>query len=294
MEDIGKQLKELRIEKDLSIEDVQESTKIRSRYIQAIEDGNLERLPGQFYAKAFIKSYAEVVELDPDVLKEFLESIKIPEAETVPFNTNYHSLANRPSKLGKWLKVSLVYIFIGLIVLLIYMFVVNYSSDEGDNPSGNLGENRLEFLDQNNQNNPENDEDTTDKQNEDGNTSVNEVEPPKEELQISKLSTSLLGAYPLDEYEVIAIQDININLQLKFTERCWFSIKVEGPNGKELLTGTFGPGQETELIPLGQKTWIHLGNASGVEIYINDKKIKAGDERNPKYISIIRTAQKNQ
>ena len=65
---IGEQLKAARLEKQLSLDDIQEITKIQRRYLSAIEENNLSVLPGDFYVRAFIRQYALAVGLHPDEL----------------------------------------------------------------------------------------------------------------------------------------------------------------------------------------------------------------------------------
>ncbi|MCT4376294.1 helix-turn-helix domain-containing protein [Leuconostoc suionicum] len=65
---IGEQLKAARLEKQLSLDDIQEITKIQRRYLLAIEENNLSVLPGDFYVRAFIRQYALAVGLHPDEL----------------------------------------------------------------------------------------------------------------------------------------------------------------------------------------------------------------------------------
>ena len=73
MNEIGKILKETRIEKGYTLDDLQQTTKIQKRYLQAIEDGNTDILPGRFYARAFVKQYADNVGLDgEELLEEYL------------------------------------------------------------------------------------------------------------------------------------------------------------------------------------------------------------------------------
>jgi len=282
VENIGELLKELRIKKGLSIEDIQEITKIRSRYIQAIEEGNLDKLPGQFYAKAFIKAYAEVVELDPAVLAEYQESIPTPKLDEIPIKANMNSMANSPSKLGKWFAVSLVYILIGLVLLFGYMLYVTHSSNPSEEDSrGNPFQDRMDVTQDDEETNP-------DHQAEPMPTDT----PEKEEIKINKLTTETFKGRQKDAYEVLADPEEPINIQLKFTDRCWFSIKTGGYEGKEFLTGTKNAGEETEVFPLNnEEILIHLGNAAGADIFVNDQKIDVGEVSDPKYISIIRMNQ---
>ncbi|QGS68686.1 helix-turn-helix domain-containing protein [Oceanobacillus sp. 143] len=81
--DVGVRLKEARLEKGLSLDELQEITKIQKRYLVAIEEGNLSILPGKFYARAFIKEYATAVDLDSsELLEEHKEEIPQTEEES--------------------------------------------------------------------------------------------------------------------------------------------------------------------------------------------------------------------
>lgn len=72
MSTIGDKLKDARMAKGYTLDDLQEMTDIQKRYLQAIENNNEDILPGNFYAEAFIRQYAETVGLDGEVLvKEF-------------------------------------------------------------------------------------------------------------------------------------------------------------------------------------------------------------------------------
>lgn len=67
---IGAALREARTAKGLTLEDLQQATKIQKRYLIAIEDERFSDLPGDFYVRAFIKQYAEMVGLDGQELLE--------------------------------------------------------------------------------------------------------------------------------------------------------------------------------------------------------------------------------
>lgn len=68
MTELGQKLKQAREAKGLSLEQLQEITKIQKRYLAAVEEGNYGVLPGEFYVKAFIKQYAESVGISKEEL----------------------------------------------------------------------------------------------------------------------------------------------------------------------------------------------------------------------------------
>lgn len=81
MTELGSRLKEAREQRDLSLDDLQQMTKIQKRYLVGIEEGNYNVMPGKFYIRAFIKQYAEAVGLNPEQLFEEFKS-EIPGTNT--------------------------------------------------------------------------------------------------------------------------------------------------------------------------------------------------------------------
>lgn len=67
---IGEELQAARIDKGLTLDDVQAQTKIQKRYLQAIENNQFDQLPGKFYERAFTRQYAAAVGIDADDLLE--------------------------------------------------------------------------------------------------------------------------------------------------------------------------------------------------------------------------------
>ena len=61
---IGQELQNARLDKGLSLDDIQQTTKIQKRYLAAIENGQFDQLPGAFYERAFVRQYANAVGLD--------------------------------------------------------------------------------------------------------------------------------------------------------------------------------------------------------------------------------------
>ena len=77
MSELGTRLREARVEKGYTLNTLQQMTKIQKKYLQAIEDGQYEEVPGNFYVRAFVKQYADMVGLNgEDLLEEFQEELE--------------------------------------------------------------------------------------------------------------------------------------------------------------------------------------------------------------------------
>jgi cytoskeleton protein RodZ len=70
MPGIGQTLREARMRQRLDIADVEQSTKIRAKYLRALENEEFGMLPGPTFVKTFLRTYAEQLGLDPHVLVE--------------------------------------------------------------------------------------------------------------------------------------------------------------------------------------------------------------------------------
>lgn len=67
---VGASLREARTRRKLTLADVEAATKIRSRYLRAIENEDWDELPGDIYARAFVRTYAGHLGLDAERLAE--------------------------------------------------------------------------------------------------------------------------------------------------------------------------------------------------------------------------------
>ncbi len=70
MPPIGDTLREARMRQQLDIVDVEDRTKIRAKYLRALENEEWGLLPGPTFVRTFLRTYAEAVGLDPHVLVE--------------------------------------------------------------------------------------------------------------------------------------------------------------------------------------------------------------------------------
>jgi cytoskeleton protein RodZ len=63
---VGRLLRDQRLARGVSVDDVAARLRIRSRYLEAIEQGNFDQLPGAAYIPAFLRAYAHHLGLDAD------------------------------------------------------------------------------------------------------------------------------------------------------------------------------------------------------------------------------------
>ncbi|MFQ6069593.1 MAG: helix-turn-helix domain-containing protein [Candidatus Aminicenantales bacterium] len=74
MASLGQFLQRERELRGITLKEIANSTKINLKFLQALEDDNLEILPGEFFIKAIIRSYARAIGLEEDyVLNKYYE-----------------------------------------------------------------------------------------------------------------------------------------------------------------------------------------------------------------------------
>lgn len=61
---LGDELRRERQRKGLTFEDIEQALHIRAAYLEAIEDGNFDVIPGHVYVKGFIRNYGNFLGLD--------------------------------------------------------------------------------------------------------------------------------------------------------------------------------------------------------------------------------------
>lgn len=77
MEDIGSTLRDAREKLGLTLEEVERGTRIRVRYLEAMEKGDFDYLPSTVQARGFLRNYAEFLGLDRDaILLTFAETVQ--------------------------------------------------------------------------------------------------------------------------------------------------------------------------------------------------------------------------
>jgi len=94
---IGRLLEHKRKEQGLSLEEVEQATKIRKRYLTGLEREDYAMLPDAVYARGFLKTYANYLGLDGDAFVRQLKSTRKPRRERgIDYNTRPESDFGQP------------------------------------------------------------------------------------------------------------------------------------------------------------------------------------------------------
>jgi hypothetical protein len=121
---IGNTLRDARSRRKIDLSEVEEATKIRIRFLRALENEEWDVLPGDIYTRAFIKTYATYLGLDGERLAEdYRESTGRPGvAERPPPRVepalSARRLPGRSGVGGRVLAVVVVAALIGILVAI--------------------------------------------------------------------------------------------------------------------------------------------------------------------------------
>jgi hypothetical protein len=94
--EIGNSLREARLRQTLDFPEIEQATKIRGKYLRALEDEQFDVLPAQTYVKGFLRSYAEYLGLDGQLYVDEYNSRFVVGEEESP--TRPRRVAPAPSR----------------------------------------------------------------------------------------------------------------------------------------------------------------------------------------------------
>ena len=125
MKTVGEVLRETRVERGYSIYDIEQGTKIRAKFIEAIEANDFSKLPSLSYAKGFVKNYSDFLGLDSNKILAFFrrqtnetpKSSLLPKGMEEPLNRSVLQLTP-----GRFIAL----IIIGLVVLFLMYLGFQY------------------------------------------------------------------------------------------------------------------------------------------------------------------------
>jgi cytoskeleton protein RodZ len=131
--EIGNSLREARLRQNLDFPRIEEGTKIRGKYIQALEAERFEVLPGDTYVKGFLRTYAEYLGLDGqlyvDEYNSRFASIEEPPTPSTPPSRPRHRVSES----------NFVVVALAAIVAITVLVVVAFGFGDGTSSDPTVG-----------------------------------------------------------------------------------------------------------------------------------------------------------
>ena len=243
---IGEELAQQRENRGLSVGDLSARIKISVGFIENIEKGNFDFLP-DVYVRAFIRSYAEQVGLDPDVMLAQFKTARAPQKpaeekqrpETISKSeleqkeqlgkTPGHELAQRVKDIQFYFNLFKPFILVVIGIFLLFVIIRLLLSGTTDTTTRPLQPKVSESI-------PD--------------TLVDESQPSREIQHTKETPTSL-------------------QLTITAIETTWMRIVVNDTIADE---ATFAPG-DTRTWESNKDFYLLIGNAGGVKFNLNGKNL---------------------
>ncbi|SDL72120.1 RodZ domain-containing protein [Sediminibacillus halophilus] len=278
--EIGERLKEAREAKNLSLEEIQQMTKIQTRYLQAIEKGNFSVMPGNFYVRAFIKEYATAVDLDPDVLiEEHKNELPATSDESAVQYTRVQrsrkessASTKSPALLSFLPTIIVVLLVIGILFTVWYLYQQSQGDDPGQSNQQNEKQDEVYVGDPDSSETKENDDsgnnDASEEKTEEESQqddSTNEEEQAEPELNVVDQGTQ--GNDQVTNIELVNPGE-EIIVEVTSESDHWLEI-TEGEDN-DLYSGMFGESDSPleEDLSGADQFMIRFGNPEPIEITI--------------------------
>jgi len=249
--DIGNSLREARIRKGLSIKDVEGATKIRSKYLEALEEDDFEVLPAPTYAKAFLRTYATFLKLDADALIAEYRSTYEPRGEEQAvvrseLTQERRSPTSVERKRKRTRRHQRGYALIAAVAVVIVVLLAWFGSGRGQDPAS---------LDASNVSSSTSSVSLAD---------VSSTTVTSEEGAEATTSTETTvgngGSIPSGE---------NVVLIVSVTESsCWLVVREDGEDGTELFAGTLSAGSQ-QTFDGSKRYWMTVGKPEVIALSIN-------------------------
>ncbi|MGN4767208.1 helix-turn-helix domain-containing protein [Bacillus thuringiensis] len=277
MTELGQKLKEAREAKGLSIDQLHEITKIQKRHLVAIEEGNYDVLPGAFYARAFIKQYADVVGLNgEELLVEHQSTIPQSERREVPQVSTGQKTQETMQKSSSWpiadhmpkILVALLVIAVGVVIWFVFQALTG--KDDEKVPSAQSEKIEVQKA---------KDSPLDTKKDE-----AKAEEPKKEEPKKEEPKKEEQPAQPTGQQEVkvvgttgkVSTLEIHNNktLELELSGKGASYVDVKDDAGNVILNATVQEGQiEKRDVSTLKEVRLNIGNATNVEVKLNGQVV---------------------
>lgn len=272
MANVGEILRQARQEKGISLSQAEEDTKIRVKYLMALEEDNYAVIPGKAYVKGFLKIYSNYLGLNSeDIMMNFKSGSSDQEQpkeqkerkERITTGRKYPGPGklNRRKANQKWRTYAFTFVLAIAAIATLVFVNGNWNQDRIAQEKDEPNQAQDEVAENNNPDTSDNNAD-----NQAGNNGGAGNQPGNDGVA----GGGEQPTNPEEEGEPQNIEGVQLVLRVK-DQDCW--VKVVADN-RPIFTGTLTPGQEKSF-EAKEKIGLVLGNAGAVEVTYNGQDLGA-------------------
>ncbi len=265
MQSIGEALKNAREQKGISLEQAEEDTKIRKRYLQALEDGEYSIIPGSVYVKGFLRNYANYLGLNQEEIMIEYKLLNSPVRENGPRTDIQEAINKRRTSNRTNRRANMITVVVALIALSTYAIYSFVFTRPQESPDANQNKGPVQT---------EKPLQTNNKQNKGAEKSNNKIndKPGTEDNKAGMPDQATPEKIDLVEGPdgKIPVAGDQVKVVLKGNKQpSWARVTVDG---RIIFTGEIKPG-EVKTYTGNNGVKIRLGNAGGVEVNVNGQEL---------------------
>lgn len=255
MFEIGSGLRDARVRRDISLQQAEDDTKIRVKYIQAMENEDFDILPAGTYVKGFLRTYAEYLDLDAQLLideynerfgsgehkEHVIQPTRTPKAETAP-------------KTGRKHQTNYILVAILAVVIIAVLAYLGWGNSTSQKPTLVT-------------------------------TTETQTSPQTTPTSTAPADAVNRPATTPTQTQPASLQSISMAAT---SSDSWIEIHKTSADGDILWAGTLAAGESKtlEMVELENqaKLWLILGNIEGLTISVNGQPQKLTDSAGTVYL----------
>jgi cytoskeleton protein RodZ len=128
MFEIGNSLREARVRRGIDFAQAELTTKIRGKYLRALEEEQFELLPAQTYVKGFLRTYADFLGLDGQLYVDEFNSRFVSGEDHEP---RARRSAARPQRRNRRLETNFVVVALAIVTVVTVIVVISAWAGSG-------------------------------------------------------------------------------------------------------------------------------------------------------------------
>jgi cytoskeletal protein RodZ len=245
--DIGNTLREARIRKGLTLTDVETVTKIRSKYLVALEENDFEVLPGSTVVKGFLRSYAVFLKIDPELLlAEYRSQYEYHKEEFRPLRTELTQQPRTPTsaerKKKRTRRTQRGYVTAGVVAIAIVILLAWLGAGRGQ-PPASISPSNL--------------------------PSTTSLATSSTVAVFTTSTSSTIPASTSTSAGVGTTTGENVTMVLDVTQgSCWLVVREDSENGAELYAGALSAGGK-QTFDSAKRYWVLAGAPGSLLVSVN-------------------------